>query len=326
MKKIIGGGNRTASITLDGSECEIIFGSKYNVFAVRSDSEVTVALESGKIKGDDGVMVCPAGGSIMYPHMRQLDKCYITGSGNVQIFASNEAVNPFKGWSKGGDVKPTPTDYIQDGLELMFALDGSDSDVLTNPVYVTDDTLGRIVGNIVNGQSSFYVDKNGWDCANGDGVTLQCLAKFDSLSNDANIMAVGYNYMPPTNAAIGISISNNGKLSIPIVNGIIQSGYTISTEKWYHLAMVYNNITGKISLCINGSQIYATDFYGDMSSYAMGLTIGTWVWSSQFPNPSSVNHGDFRIANCCFYSRPLKSNEIMENFEVDKKRYGILEV
>ena len=326
MKKIIGGGNRTASIVLDGGECEVIFGSRYNVFAVKSDSEVTVALESGKSKGDDGVMVCPAGESIMYPHMRGLDRCYITGAGNVQIFASNIAVNPFKKFGKGGDVKPTPTDYIQDGLKLMFVLDGRDSETLTNPVFATDDTLGRVVGNVVNGQNSFYVNKTGWDCAGGDGITLQCLAKFVSLANSTYVMTVGYNYTSPTNAVIGMSISNNGKLSIAIVNGTFQSNYTIRTEAWYHLTMVYNNVTKKISLYINGSQIYAMDFDGAMSSYARGFAIGTWVWSSEYPNASSANCGDFKIANCCFYSRPLKNSEIAENFEVDRKRYGIEEV
>ena len=119
MKKIIGGGNRAASITLDGSECEVIFGSKYNVFAVKSDSEVTVALESGKSKGDDGVMVCSAGESIMYPHMRGLDRCYITGSGNVQIFSSNEAVNPFKVRLRGGDDVAALLPH-SDGLTAYF--------------------------------------------------------------------------------------------------------------------------------------------------------------------------------------------------------------
>ena len=323
MKKIIGGGNRTASIALDGSECEVIFGSRYNVFAVKSDSEVTVALESGKSKGDDGVMVCSAGGSIMYPHMRQLDRCYITGSGSVQIFASNEAVNPFKVRRKGGDVKPL--EYIQDGLELMFVLDGSDGDVLTNPDYVTDDTLGRVVGNVVNGTSSFCVNKTGWDCAGGDGVTLQCLAKFVSLANSTYVMTVGYNHTNPENAAFGLS-AEGGKPAIGIINGSHTADYTLSEGIWYHLAAVYDNTAKKLELYVNGSQVYATDFNGSMSSYARGLTIGTWVWSSAFPQPSSTNHGDFEIANCCFYSRALEDSEIAQNFEVDRKRYGIEEV
>lgn len=323
MKKAISGGNRTASIVLDGSECEVIFGSRYNVFSVRSDSEVTVALESGKVKGDDGVMTCPAGGSVMYPHMQQRNKCYITGSGNVQIFASNEVVNPFKKRSKGGDVKPT--EYIQDGLKLMFVLDGRDSETLTNPDFVTDDAIGRVVGNVVNGRNSFYVNKTGWDCAGGDGITLQCLVNFVSLANSIDIMAVGYNHVYPANAAFGL-LMVGGKLAISIVNGSYTTNCTLSEGIWYHLAVVYNNITKKFELYINGSQVYVTDFYGSMSAYAMGQSIGTWIWSSQYPNPSKANHGDFRVANCCYYAKALKSSEIEENFEVDKKRYGIEEV
>lgn len=95
MKRMIGNGNRTAVITLDGSECEVIFGNRYNVFSVKANSEVTVSLESGKSKGDDGVMVCSAGEGIMYAHMQMLDRLYITGSGEVHVFASHEAVYPF---------------------------------------------------------------------------------------------------------------------------------------------------------------------------------------------------------------------------------------
>ena len=102
MEKIVESGERITTIVLDGTECAVKFASKYRVFCVKSDSDVTVSLASGKSAGDDGVMVCKAGESIMYPHMRQLDTVYITGSGNVTVYAGNEAVNPFKGGQKGG--------------------------------------------------------------------------------------------------------------------------------------------------------------------------------------------------------------------------------
>lgn len=261
----------------------------------------------------------------MYPHLRNLDRCYITGTGSVQIFASNEAVNPFKKHKRGGDAKPEPADYIQDGLITMFPLDGSYSDVLTDPVYVTDSDIGREVGDIINGRSSFQVNRSGWDCAGADGITLQCLVKFDTLTINADIIAVGYNHIYPVNAAFGLG-TTNGKLAIHVVNGSHASDYTLSDGVWYHLALVYNDVTHKLELYANGVQLYTRDFSGSMSTYAAGSAIGTWVWSSQYPNPSSTNHGDFRIANCCFYAKALKNSEIAENFEVDKKRYGIQEV
>ena len=102
MEKIVSPGERVTTFTLDGTECAVKFATKYRVFCVKSDSNVTVALASGKSAGDDGVMVCKAGESIMYPHMRQLDTVYITGSGSVAVYAGNEAVNPFKDGQKGG--------------------------------------------------------------------------------------------------------------------------------------------------------------------------------------------------------------------------------
>ncbi|MCM1523828.1 MAG: hypothetical protein NC120_05160 [Ruminococcus sp.] len=103
MKKFVQNNARTATVTLDGGECEVIFGSRYNVFSVQSENDITVSLESGRTAGDDGVMLCKGGESIMYPHMMRLDRLYITGTGKVNVFASNEAVNPFKKRGKGGE-------------------------------------------------------------------------------------------------------------------------------------------------------------------------------------------------------------------------------
>ena len=96
MKKIVSSGKRMTTVNLDGTECEVVFSSSYNVFSVKAENTVTMALESGKSEGDDGVITVPAGESRMYPHMRGLKSVFITGSGKVEVFASNEAVNPFK--------------------------------------------------------------------------------------------------------------------------------------------------------------------------------------------------------------------------------------
>lgn len=96
MKKIIENGERVATITLDGSECEVVFSNNYSVFNVRSSGDVVVALESGKAKGDDGTMLCKSGEPVCYPHMREQNKLYLTGSGEVTVFASNEPIPLFK--------------------------------------------------------------------------------------------------------------------------------------------------------------------------------------------------------------------------------------
>ncbi|MCM1578244.1 MAG: hypothetical protein NC078_05530 [Ruminococcus sp.] len=103
MRKIVENGERIAFVQLDGGECEVVFSGKYKVFAVQSEEDVTVALESGKTAEDDGVMVCKGGGSVLLPHMKQRDRLYITGTGKVRAAALNDVVNPFKNAGKGGD-------------------------------------------------------------------------------------------------------------------------------------------------------------------------------------------------------------------------------
>lgn len=131
MQKIVENGDRTTTVTLDGGECEVIFSQRYNVFAVSADSDITVALKSGKAAGDDGTMVCKAGESIMYPHMAQLDRVYLTGSGEVRVFASNVAVNPFKVQAKGGvtiDILMPPGRYASGSDNVILDLAGDMSD------------------------------------------------------------------------------------------------------------------------------------------------------------------------------------------------------
>lgn len=93
---------RNANIALDGGECKVIFSENFLVFAIKAENEVFISLESGNKANDDGVMICPGGGSIVYAHMHRTNKCYITGSGNVQISAQNETFDPFNPEVKGG--------------------------------------------------------------------------------------------------------------------------------------------------------------------------------------------------------------------------------
>lgn len=104
MEKNVKSGERVTHITLDGTECAVHFSAEYRVFCVKSEStDILVSLKSGAIKGDDGTLICPSGGAVAYPHMRLLSTVYLTGSGDVTVFAGNEAdTNPFKSAAQGG--------------------------------------------------------------------------------------------------------------------------------------------------------------------------------------------------------------------------------
>lgn len=96
MLKTVTSGERSATVILDGTECEVRFSSGYNVVSVRAEGDTLIALDSGRSAGDDGTVMCKGGGTVMYPHMRNASSVFLTGTGKAEIIVSNEAVNPFK--------------------------------------------------------------------------------------------------------------------------------------------------------------------------------------------------------------------------------------
>lgn len=153
MDYTVSKGERTATVLLDGGERKIVFDSRYNVFSVSAENDVLVALESGKAEGDDGVMLCRGGESVMYPHMKNLDSLYITGSGTVRVFASNVAVNPFKKITKGGGANGISK---EDTVRLAMVLKSAGYDI---GVSASLDECIQIIKN--NSQYDFYVDYSG---------------------------------------------------------------------------------------------------------------------------------------------------------------------
>ncbi len=121
MEKIVKSGERVTHVTLDGTECAVRFSAEYRVFYVKSEgSEVLVSLRSGAVRGDDGTLICPSGGSVGYPHMRHVNTVYLTGTGDVTVFAGNEAdAAPFKSAAQGGgdDISASGNPVILSGLQ-----------------------------------------------------------------------------------------------------------------------------------------------------------------------------------------------------------------
>lgn len=91
-------GERIATINLDGTECAVKFSSKFTVFEVKNNgtAAVVMAIESGKASGEDGAVTIPSGESFCYPHMRNVDTVYLTGSGKCIVIAKNTAEQSFK--------------------------------------------------------------------------------------------------------------------------------------------------------------------------------------------------------------------------------------
>ena len=223
----------------------------------------------------------------------------------------------------GKGIKPVASDYVQNGLIAEWVLEGDQNEVLTNPLFVTDDVLGWTVGKVIDKAISFYMKTDNLGGTGDSGITLQCLVNCSSFpSTGSAFLAVGEN-TTSNGAAFGLAADSTGKLKIAFVNGGMVSDFTMESDTWYHITAVYNHAAQSSALFVNGDPKALFSQYCNTLLLKRGAAIGTWVWSSSFPTASRTNQGNFRIANCCIYDRPLTNNEIAENYEVDKNRYGL---
>ena len=101
MVKVVENNERICTVTLDGSECSIVFQSHYKYFTIKneSDSAVYISLKRGIIPEADGVMTVNSKESATITNMQpNVNMFFASGSGKIQAFASNSDnfVNPFK--------------------------------------------------------------------------------------------------------------------------------------------------------------------------------------------------------------------------------------
>ena len=108
-------GEQYAKITITDAET-VKFSDKWDVFGVKGD-DITVKLNSTD-SGDGVYNTDDTGGAVIIAHGRRLDTMYLTGTGDVIVWAGASAVDcPFKKKAKGGGEST-------DGL--MFGLTYSD--------------------------------------------------------------------------------------------------------------------------------------------------------------------------------------------------------
>ena len=124
MVKVVENGERICTVTLDGSESSIVFQNDYKYFAVKneSDADVYVSLNRDIVEGADGVMTIGSKESALFAHMKpNVNMFFVKGKGKIQVFASSNAVNPFKSAPifDGGVMasgNPVQIDGLQEGV------------------------------------------------------------------------------------------------------------------------------------------------------------------------------------------------------------------
>ena len=108
-----------ANITLDGTECNVIFNKSYRSFAImnNSSSDVIASIYPNKTSSDDGVRVIPSKQSrVLNTAGIDTNTLYLNGTGSVEVSALNgNAKNPFLNGGSGTEVHvPTTLAELSD--------------------------------------------------------------------------------------------------------------------------------------------------------------------------------------------------------------------
>jgi hypothetical protein len=126
---------RTMTLTLAG-ETRINFVNDYNSIAIRAENDCGISEFPNKQIGDNGVLKCNAGESVIYPNLISKNYIYLIGTGKVEfIVGNNLPVNPFKNGGKGGGRIENPLNYL--GVTTTTITNGS----TTNPIIIDSEEV-----------------------------------------------------------------------------------------------------------------------------------------------------------------------------------------
>jgi hypothetical protein len=212
---------------------------------------------------------------------------------------------------------------------LVLALDAGNTKSYTSGSTTWRDISGNNnSGSLTNGPT--------FDSNNGGSIVFDGVNDYVDISTTPNLtnplticafvntsVTTGSNqviYGPSANGQDNwLSISNNNAQIFAtqaqdVNNFSITGTTTIRANAWYHITGIVNN--NVISLYING--------VFEAASSVQAFTIGGWNSAARIGQRAT---GQFpfngRIANICGYNRALSQQEITQNYNATKTRFGL---
>jgi len=115
----------------------------------------------------------------------------------------------------------------------------------------------------------------------------------------------------------------NGTLQVRVhtVGSFIDTGYTIPLNEWTNITYVYNGtgLSGSQIVYINGTNIFSTTAG---SGSLPGGRVRDGFFSIGYYNANNIYWGG-RIAQIQVYGRALSIPEVLQNYNVQKPRFGL---
>jgi hypothetical protein len=148
---------------------------------------------------------------------------------------------------------------------------------------------------------------------NGGSWTVSAWVNFTSVNNGGDNAIVGHGVQGANNA-IHLT-ERSGKAYFGLYANDITGAISLNAGTWYNLVWTYNNSGYLKQIYVNGT------FDTSGGSVAYGGTgtnteLGRYPWSV-----ASLLNGN--IAIMCFYNKVLSANEVLQNFNADRSRFGV---
>jgi hypothetical protein len=221
---------------------------------------------------------------------------------------------------------------VMDGL--VFSIDAGNSRCYSGSGNTAFGLIGGIGGTLLNGvgftssnNGSFIFDGSN-DFINIPGIEINTSFTigmyFLSLSDNRTNIITGKYAGGTTDFWIGTTNSGGPyKAWFSITDGanpqkLETKSYNLTSGVWYYITAVYNNSTYTASLYMNGvlqqSLTGGLGFSNPTGNYTIGnYSIGT-PFSAFFQGNLGSHH---------YYNRALSAQEIKQNYNATKKRYGL---
>ena len=221
---------------------------------------------------------------------------------------------------------------VMDGLVL--SLDAGNTRCYSGSGNTVNGLVGGIGGTLVNGvgftstnNGSFIFDGTN-DIINVPGIDINSSFTigiyFLGTNNTTTNIIVGK--YAGGNSDFWLGTTNSGgpyKIWFSVTNGsnpskIESKSSTISTGVFYYATAVYDSSTFTASLYVNGILQQSSTGYLGFANPTGNYTIGDYSIGTPFSAPFQG-----RIGIHHYYNRALSAQEIRQNFNATKKRYGL---
>ena len=215
----------------------------------------------------------------------------------------------------------TPS-YPKNGT-TWYNLNSSINGSLTNGPTFNSDNGGSIVFDGVNDYANLNIKCSDFVSDNGD-MTLQLwfnISQYPSVNLGYGLFG-GSKYFSESGGG-GFMIINrtNGFFGGVFINAVSDTGYpvymsnsNILINNWYHTALTYNN--GTSNLYFDG-QLITTITGVTYTSNSINFQLGgvpQGGWEPRMPG---------KISNAQIYNRALSADEVLQNFNAQKGRFGL---